>query len=258
VPVVKRLFQRSVHFSLGGLLLLVSGFFSLDERFVPSKRGNKIPSNPLPGNKIESGHVILSNHVSYVSLIYLLYKFSPQFSITPNQWTDLPEGKVIPVTFYKMLQSTIYQNKTTGDQATSVKLLIKQCEKEKRGPIVIFPEATTTNGKVLLGCVPVLVQPIDKLHIIGFKFDYHNFSPVYPAGSFLVHSFRLCSEFYNTMQVRYVLESDIGSVDIDNSWKEQVLDLLAGSIAVRRAKLLAIEKHEFLEYFYSYAKSYKS
>jgi len=100
-----------------------------------------------------------------------------------------------------------------------------------------------------LGCVPVFNHPIDKLHIIGFKYDYTNFSPVYPAGSFLNHSFWLCTEFINNIQVRYIIDKDIECLEKDGTWKEQILDLLAGSIAVRRAKILAIEKHGFFRVF---------
>jgi len=263
VGIIRRPLLRIVHYSLGRLLLLIAGFFTIDDRYVPSKRGNKTPTNQ-PGSNIQSGHIILSNHSSYITIIYLLHKFSPQFTITPNFWNQsIPQGQVIPVSFFQMLLSTIYQKQCTSDKSVSVDALLKQTEKEHRGPVVLFPEATTTNGKVLLGCVPVLPNTLEgselkKIHIIGFKYDYSHFSPVYPAGSFAAHSFWLCTQFTNNIQVRYVIESDVESLEKNKALDEQLYDLLAGSIAVRRAKLLAKEKHSFLEYYYSYYKAYKS
>lgn len=41
------------------------------------------------------------------------------------------------------------------------------------GPVVVFPEGTTTNGNVLLGCIPVIPEdtkvPKSNFHVLSFK-----------------------------------------------------------------------------------------
>jgi len=268
LPALRRLFLRTVHTVFGGLLLFLLGFFYVDAKYVPSKRGNKMPSAAC-GSGFKSGHVIVANHSSYVEIIYLLYKFSPQFTIAPNSWTGdkPPEGKVIPASFYRVLLDTIYQPLYTVDQAKPLESVILNSETQQRGPVVLFPESTTTNGKVLLGCVPVLPSLYTlqsnlkgKIHLVSFKYEYTEFSAVYTAGSFVTHLFWLSSvQLYNVLQVRYVIDADIPPPESDDAsqWPEKLYDLLASAHARRRAKIMATEKQPFLKYYYQYEKGYK-
>jgi len=97
---------------------------------------------------------------------------------------------------------------------------------------VIFPEATTTNGKVLLGSIPAITPqntPVAKeIHMLSFKYyliwlsigihidsrdsaryEHTDFSPVYTCGSFVWHFLRLISQISNDLSVRYVIDADI-------------------------------------------------
>jgi len=255
---------RVVHFIFGRTLLFLLGFFVVDAKYVPSKRGNKVP-NETCGSGFTTGHIIVANHCSYVDLIYLLYKFSPQFTAAPNTWIgDVPKGKVLPVSFYRALMNTIYQPEYKAEQTTYLGSVLEDVQTKKLGPLVLFPEATTTNGKVLLGCVPVITKQeslkvVGKIHVLGFKYEYIDFSPVYPAGSFFVHLFWLSSQFYNTLQVRYLIDADIlipETKEGNTLWEENLFDMLASTIGKRRAKITVTQKRPFLNYFYQYKKGY--
>jgi len=189
VPLLRRGFLRTIHFIFGGSLLVMIGLL-WDSKYVPSKRGNSKPTQAC-GSYFKSGDLIVANHTSYVELIYLLFKFSPQFTSAPNTWSgdNVPEGIVIPVSFFRALLDTIYQPLYSVDKAIPLQNVILETIKQQKGPIVLFPEATTTNGKVLLGCVPLLPMQFDlqknlHIHVVGFKYEYFDFSPVYTAGSF--------------------------------------------------------------------------
>lgn len=56
--------------------------------------------------------------------------------------------------------------------AVTLKELSRRARKEGLGPIVVFPEATTTNGKTILKFAPVFEGFDDKeaaIQVVGFK-----------------------------------------------------------------------------------------
>jgi hypothetical protein len=82
--------------------------------------------------------------------------------------------------------------------------------------VIVFPEGTTTNGNVLLGCIPVIPSdtktPKANFHILSFKYvlvlvlyfdlrryPYTDFSPVYTVGSFVMHVVKLCAQVSTKM-----------------------------------------------------------
>jgi len=118
-------------------------------------------------------------------------------------------------------------------------------------PIVYFPEGTTTNGLILLGCsltIPTTQDDTD-VHLMGFKYNNTPDSPAYCADSIILHALSLCCNIYNDMQVMYVQDEELKNGD-----GEILLNLLSESIDIRRGKIDATTKHGFLEYYYNYKK----
>jgi len=172
---------------------------------------------------------------------------------------------------YEAVVETINQPARLENKTTQIPLqqIVEQAELESRGPVVVFPEATTTNGKVLLGCAPVIpnaqeqIKLQGRVHLIAFRYEADDFSPVYTAGSFVWHFIQLCGQFSNRLTVRYMIDSDIDapSSNLEEStekqWSEKILSLLASTMQKPRAKITAKEKQPFLEYYKVYKQNYK-
>lgn len=70
-----------------------------------------------PGSTAADGHLILSNHSSYVDVIYLQYRFSPVFLATPTAWEDVKvTDKVIVRDFFGALFDVGYNPSYTPSQ----------------------------------------------------------------------------------------------------------------------------------------------
>jgi len=263
-----RFLIRCCHVVVIRLLLFFMGFWSLDVCYARSTRRSPHPSS-APGSGIPKGHVLIANHCSYIDILYLAYQFSPVFTAAPNDW---PAGKVVnpgvatKQSLIQALRDTINQPRRATQHCSSFDAIVSS----SNAPVVLFPEATTTNGNVLLGCVPVLTEtskiPKNNMHILAFKYPYTDFSPVYTVGSFLYHIIKLCMQISNTLQVTYVIDNDIaialssmqvlqGGGEIE--WPEKLYNILAGTMGKRRAQIMANAKHPFNTYWYEYEKGYK-
>lgn len=59
------------------------------------------------------------------------------------------------------------------NQAKELSTVMQDTRSAWRGPVVVFPEGTTTNSQILLGCAPVIGSKFDlkdrKVHVISFK-----------------------------------------------------------------------------------------
>jgi len=260
-----RFLKRAVHIVLIRLLLGFMGFWSVDSSYAVSKRRNPFPSH-APGSGVPKGHVIVANHSSYIDVLYLAYQFSPVFTAAPNDWKDedpVPTGVAQQQTLFQAIIETIVQPKRTAAQCVPFSAIIAKAD----GPVVLFPEGTTTNGNVLLGCIPVLTPDslisADRLHILAFKYPHTDFSPIYTVGNFFTHVLNLCCQISNSIQVTYVIEKDIatGLQTTEGGdgapWTEKVYNILAATMGRRRAQLTARSKHPFNTYWYDYKKQYK-
>ncbi|KAG0363453.1 hypothetical protein BGZ54_008154 [Gamsiella multidivaricata] len=88
---------------------------------------------------------------------------------------------------------------------------VKAMHKKGAGPVVVFPEGTTTNNRAILKFVPIFTKcsvPETSINIgvLALKYDYHKFAPTFTVGldnSYrLGHLFRMCAQLYNTLSVK--------------------------------------------------------
>eukprot|EP01126_Amoeba_proteus_P054998 TRINITY_DN6797_c0_g1_i7.p1 TRINITY_DN6797_c0_g1~~TRINITY_DN6797_c0_g1_i7.p1 ORF type:complete len:331 (-),score=46.29 TRINITY_DN6797_c0_g1_i7:167-1159(-) len=261
LPSVRRLLRRLFHFVLVRLLLFFMGFWYIDSTYAVSRRRTPIPSNS-PGQGITRSHVIVSNHNSYVDVLYLAYMFSPTFTATANYWQNgelRQEGVAVKQTLFQAIWEVVLQPKRTFSECEPLDEILSTSD----GPVVVFPEGTTVNGKVLLGCIPVIsgTTNISKLniHVVAFKYRNNLFSPVYTIGSFWLHLIKLCSQVNNQLSVTYVIEKDIQVIADDQSveWPEKLYSTLAMTLGIPQANIKVDVKHSFQEYWYQYKDQYK-
>ena len=157
------------------------------------------------------------------------------------------------------------------ERCTSATELLKNAEKAKRGPVVVFPEGTSSNGRGLLansGALAGVEVRAERTHVLGFKYEWATFSPAYTVGSFLSCLYGTCSQVSNTLTVRYLVPVDVpsnpvldgsraGPVVPEGSWDEQVFQQLANALRLKRTALGMRAKQEFLAYWReSHSKTY--
>jgi len=189
------------------------------------------------------------------------------FVYPPNSWKDdhVPkEGTVQKKTFFEALNDVIYQPKRPANQClSSLQSIRDEAKTRNQGPIVLFPEGTTTNGQVLLGCSNLInlskpVIPLIDIHIISLIYqDQH---AIYTVGSFGVHLLKLASYFSNQLKVQYIADEDIQAIVMDNdgqTLEDKILSLLASNSKIRKGKIMANKKHEFNDYWYTHKNEYK-
>jgi len=274
VAFAKRLFTSLIQFVGARLILFIMGFYWIETKYFPlsKQRGKSSNSNSIPGFDIKSGDVIIANFTSYVDILYLTFRFAPQFAIVPNTWSGAPpKGKVIPLSLLGILSDMVNFPFRSVDEGKSLGEVVSAARKNGSGPVVVFPEGVTSNGLIILDGLPILanadVEP-SRVHVLGFKYEYEDFSPTYPVGSFFAHLFRLLSQIHNSLQVRYMAAVDMPPLPLDGSsrrpvdsdkaeWADAVYRNLASILQIRKATLNAMDKREFVKYWYSHKKSYK-
>jgi len=273
LSIIKRFFIRYTQAMGVRVLLFFLGFYWVNTRYVKLGRNTRIPQD-LPGSSISGGDLILSNHTSYVDILYLCFRFSPIFAVPPNTWKDEPpKGIVVPLSnIFSALWFSIAEPEYTSEDGVPLKELLQKA-KEQGNPLVVFPEGCASNGKTVLSCVPILegtdIQP-SKIHLLGLKYDFDNFSPSFSVGSFILHFGQLCAQLYNNLEVRYLPNADIPPLEdthsfpigdeqdiLEGSWGEKVCGTLASLLRLKRANLNSKDKKEFKSFWYGHKRSYK-
>ena len=80
--------------------------------------------------------------------------------------------------------------------------ILLDAEKNRRGPVIVFPEGTSGNGRGLLAKNNFFnhfnLERNNSLrtHIIAFKFEWQRFSPTYTVGGRFLHFYYLNSQVF--------------------------------------------------------------
>lgn len=130
---------------------------------------------------LDHGDLVMANHVSYIEVLYLAMRFSPTFATVV--WDDQQQQrpKVVPQTFVQFLLSTMLQVSAPVEKAQDLKDLLLCAKQQRTGPVVLFPEGTTSNGSALLAFQDGLFAPDFgtfikdhgiKVHLFAFKLSF--------------------------------------------------------------------------------------
>ncbi|KAL1917629.1 uncharacterized protein VTP21DRAFT_4022 [Calcarisporiella thermophila] len=273
------LWRRLFVFCLARTALLLMGFFYIPTETVSLRRGRATSESKTswpPGGGVKPGDVIVANACSYVDLVYLAFRYDPIFTHTFVQTATLR-----PISLLTAILNLTHKpdlEPPQGSKDLDISKLAKEAKKLGR-PLVIFPEGTTSNGRALLTFVPLFKEctlPVKEfnLYVMAFKYDSQGFSPSYTVGSLGAHVFKLCSQFTNSLGVKFLppLESPSSPIFVRQTSndgpsgadekEEDVVGMqcqrLMGQISrLRRTKMGAREKIEFLNYYELRTKGYK-
>ncbi|KAJ1884264.1 Vacuolar protein sorting protein vps66 [Kickxella alabastrina] len=267
---LKRLWQRCTRSVCARLALLIMGFYAIDTKAVSLQKGRRSSPRPKATGGPQSGDIILANHVSYTDVLYLAARFNPVFVEVDNA-----SMYARPISLWAALRAPgrLTPALLPAKDAQPLSRITQNARLQSLGPLVVFPENATTNGRALLQLLPVFEEAENQdeksaLHLMAFKYPFAAFSPAYSVGNQLAHLFALCCQVYNSMAVR-VLEdgeaprvresavfcaNDVEPVDLDAA----VAERLAQLSRLRMTKMSAMDKRDFLAFYYKRAKGYRS
>jgi hypothetical protein len=147
------------------------------------------------------------DHLSYVDVIYFYLKYSPIFTFVEFQDEKLILSKK---SFVQFLKIVCFGSEKNLKPSSSLKLseLMKESKKNNIGPILLFPEGATTNGKSILKFQPIFDENFEttlkqenlNIHVVGIKYQFTHFSPCFHLDDFYSHLYQLLGQVYN--QVR--------------------------------------------------------
>ncbi|CAG8595434.1 5546_t:CDS:2 [Paraglomus brasilianum] len=266
---VHRAFRSIFTALLTRLALLFMGFYWITVENVTLKRGRSHAKGHKKNisNRIKSGDVIVSNWCSYIDVLYFAFKFNPVFTQLYPATNTLR-----PISLWRAIAiagSYPEFKPPTNLETYKLKDLCQLAAKNRWGPIVIFPEATTSNGRALLKFCPIFHEmslPVKNcvIHVYAIKYDYEGFSPTYTVGSRFWHFMRLCGEFKNTLTVKHLateespsspsftasLQSTSTPFAKQDMVGSQVIHLLHQISRLRMTNLGVLDKADFLNYYW--------
>jgi len=235
--------------------LFLLGFWWIKSNYQRISRQYQLPKIYPPGINISSGDLIVSNKLSIVEILYLGFRYSPVFTGVSIEGDALKRIGIFRALLDALRPTSCY-HLNDGSYAP-LQSILDTARSKRQGPVVVFPEGTNSNGRALLDYCPVLDDvSISQLrtHVIGFKFEWSYFCPVFTVGSSLGYLYHLMGQVKNSLQVRYLSPNDIpANPQADNGssqdWGNEVFSALANTLRLKRTKINQTDKQEFLEYW---------
>jgi hypothetical protein len=242
---LRRVLRRLVHAVFGRLLLFSLGF-SFSVSYYPLR--HRDADKKRPGSSVSSGDLILANHTSYIDLIYFATLYSPQFtSISSSGLT------VAPVTLWEAFSEILHDSRTTKPTMPLSKLQ-KLAQQSNLGPVLVFPEGTTTNGRILIGVQSVVdVVPDHKaVNLISIRYPHTYQTPSFTGGSFLVHLFKIAGQFVNYAEVVHAMPDVIptGANKDARGFLDDSMAVLSASSKLSQGRCLRDVKAQFWTKYY--------
>ncbi|BGP29057.1 hypothetical protein JCM10296v2_000793 [Rhodotorula toruloides] len=168
LPPVHALLTRAANAGIARLILAVLGVLWINVETVQlRKTGRSPPKLPFDPKK---GDLIVANSSSYVDLLYLAFRYNASFILPVSS----AQGKVIGWRRVGLLAAVwsigALPQRQEGAEGLSDAL------KNASGPVVLFPECTTSNNRALLK-IPDLAAPtkgskgsLPRIFVLAFKY----------------------------------------------------------------------------------------
>ncbi|KAG7941652.1 hypothetical protein I3843_16G055800 [Carya illinoinensis] len=187
------------------IMLFVFGFYWINETFRIPDNDYKSSAALNEGKDVceepERPGAIISNHVSYIDILYHMSLFFPSF-VAKRSVAKLPLVGLIS----KCLGCVYVQRETKSSDFKGVSVAVtervKEAHQDKSAPIMmLFPEGTTTNGDFLLPFkTGAFLAKAPVLPVI-LRYPFQRFSPAWDSISGVRHVIFLLSQFVNHLEV---------------------------------------------------------
>ena len=185
---------------------LVCRFFAgALSRVIVFTLGFRITCHNCPASLLDEHQVplIASSHVSYMDIMVLLCLYQPAFLAKAEIAAAPLVGPAATI------MGSIYVERFSADKkerASSVDIMQKRVTEVGvgHGPVVVFPEGTTTNGQYALLDFKTGVFRLGRpVHMFHITYPHRNFNPSYESMRFKWHWLWVCSEFTHNAHVHY-------------------------------------------------------
>ncbi|KAL0017224.1 hypothetical protein SO802_004293 [Lithocarpus litseifolius] len=184
--------------SLSRVMLFVFGFYWIKETY-------RIPDSTAQGKEEseepERPGAIISNHVSYIDILYHMHSSFPSF-VAKRSVGKLPLVGLIS----KCLGCVYVQRESKSSDFKGVSGVVTERVREayqnKSAPMMmLFPEGTTTNGDYLLPFKTGAFLSTVPVRPVILRYPYRRFSPAWDSISGVRHVIYLLCQFVNHLEV---------------------------------------------------------
>ncbi|KAJ7524422.1 hypothetical protein O6H91_17G004200 [Diphasiastrum complanatum] len=159
----------------------------------------------------EQAPVLVCNHVTFVEPLLIFFKHLPVI-VTAQENVDMPVvGAVM-----RAIQVIAVKRDGPDSRRVAAAEIKRRAMCNDWNPVLIFPEGTTTNGKVIISFKNGAFKPGLTVQPIVVKYPYVHLDPSWVAHGISIYYllFRLTTQFHNCLEVEYL------SV-VAPTWKEQ-------------------------------------
>ncbi|XP_038715962.1 lysophospholipid acyltransferase LPEAT1-like isoform X1 [Tripterygium wilfordii] len=192
------------------VMLFVFGFYWINETYRnPEVSQDKLSSTNEEEGKEQSEYperlgAIVSNHVSYLDILYHMSSSFPSF-VAKRSVAKLPLVGLIS----KCLGCVYVQRESKSSDfkgvAGVVTERIKEAHQNGSAPIMmLFPEGTTTNGDYILPFKTGAFLARAPVRPVILRYPYQRFSPAWDSISGARHVLFLLCQFINHMEVTWL------------------------------------------------------
>ncbi|GAA6047870.1 hypothetical protein JCM3770_004683 [Rhodotorula araucariae] len=259
-PPVYALLSRACNVSIARLVLAVLGVVHIRVEAVQlRKTGRSPPTVPFSPRK---GDLIVANSSSYVDLLYLTFRFNPTFVLpvtSPTSSSKITGWRRVTLLTAILANGSLPETREGGETLDEV-------VKRAVGPVVLFPEATTSNNRALLKLAELATpagasaSPL-RTFVLVFKYPaptrlapsltYPIPTPS-PLAGLVAHIYTLTSRLTPyTLTVRRLHPSEapkLSTVPRKDEW-DALADTLAATGRLKKVGALGwVEKGAFLEF----------
>jgi 1-acyl-sn-glycerol-3-phosphate acyltransferase len=265
---IRRTLERYLHALAMRAFLFLFGFYYIESMHINTNNRLQLlsTSEKILGTYMNHGDLIICNHISYVELFYLAFRYCPTFAtlVESTNDTDGQARGILRNGFIGAFLDTINEGRTRNVDASKVQTLpeiVRYCKLNKLGPVVVFPESVTSNGRAILSFQnsifnssnigKVLMDEKVNIHLIGFQFHYQNFSPCFhQTSSFLRHLYGLSTNFYNKLVVKHIHLSETERKQLLLEFNpEKIRNYLSSALKLQCVASSRKDKQAFLEYW---------
>ncbi|XP_073275712.1 lysophospholipid acyltransferase LPEAT1-like isoform X3 [Primulina huaijiensis] len=189
---------------LSRLLLLVFGFYSIRETSLSKDVVGQLNNEPASMDQyeeLERPGAIVSNHISYIDILYHMSSSFPSF-VAKRSVAELPLVGLISkclgcVYVHRGLKSSDFKG-VSG----IVNERILEAHQDKSAPhMMLFPEGTTTNGDYLLKFKTGAFLAKTQVLPVILRYPYQRFSAAWDSISGMRHLILLLCQFVNYIEV---------------------------------------------------------
>ncbi|CAN4122802.1 unnamed protein product [Withania somnifera] len=193
---------------LSRVMLFVFGFYWIHETYRPiddlSGKSNNEHGSTDQAKELERPGVIVSNHISYLDILYHMSSSFPSF-VAKRSVAKLPLVGLIS----KCLGCVYVQRESKSPDFKGVSGVvnerIREAHQNKSAPtMLLFPEGTTTNGDFLLPFKSGAFLAGAPVQPVILRYPYQRLSPAWDSISGVRHVIFLLCQFVNHLEVTWL------------------------------------------------------